>query len=284
MNPYFRTFTESVLQKVEHRRGVALNYLRFPKIQNFAMIDTVISGRAANEILRAFDAIAGERCYASNPNPDAVKPYAFLIVDEDGKKLWPQFKRYLDERPKSLTERLPIPKIVSEDTGSSLLGVSAVVYPSLMEQSESFRYKGIEFFVGAGSWHIKDYGNNLFHFKQFMNMIYSGIDALSSAQDSPEKARFAKTRQDYLDLAENIGLLDLEDNDIACNQCLRTLSSNLDQTYLTNSNVFHVKFKPELTRKLGYEICNFPGVTCAAPEEGKEKPHVKKKRTLRKKK
>ncbi len=263
VDPYFRVFNEIVLQELEDRKEVSSSYENFPAINNFAMIDTVISGRASNEILRSFDIMAKERYDAASPDPDAIRPYAFLIVDDDGKKLKTPFKRFLQDRTKAdFTKMLPIPNIVSEDTGSSLLGVSAVVYPSLMEISENFIYNGREFFVGAGSWHIQDSGDNLFHFNQFMDLIYSGVDSSLASEGSPVKEAFVRKRENYLKFAENIGLLGIEDTSLGCSNYLQSLNSNLGDSYLTGSNVLHVNFKEKLTRKIGRNICSFPGVSC----------------------
>jgi hypothetical protein len=80
-DPYFKSFTDVVLRDIEGRASVAELYEVFPQVNRLAFIDTVISGRASNEILRAFDGIS-ERW--GNPN---MKPSAFLIVDKNGTAL-----------------------------------------------------------------------------------------------------------------------------------------------------------------------------------------------------
>jgi len=91
-DPYFRSFTDVVLRQIEGREKAARAYEKFPQIKRFGIMDTVISGRASNHILKAFQALAQKE---RNSN---LNPYAFLIVDEDQRKLRRDFGEYLRRR------------------------------------------------------------------------------------------------------------------------------------------------------------------------------------------
>ena len=168
-DPYFISFTNIILRDIEGREEVAKRYEDFPQIKKFSIIDTVISGRASNQILQSFDSLSQKE---GNEN---LKPSSFLIIDEEGTKLKPHFKSYLlRKKLEGKVVMQYVPRIVSEDEGASFLGVSAIVYPSLMKSSKNFEINGEEFFMGAGSWHLgsdlgKNYSDN---FKKFMEIIY----------------------------------------------------------------------------------------------------------------
>ncbi|MEM4270862.1 MAG: hypothetical protein QXO70_02075, partial [Candidatus Pacearchaeota archaeon] len=57
-DPYFRSFVDVILRDIECRDYLAKIYEVFPQIKSFAILDTVVSGRASNDILKAFDSIA----------------------------------------------------------------------------------------------------------------------------------------------------------------------------------------------------------------------------------
>ena len=275
-NPYFGTFVNTVLRKVENRSEVAESYEKFPAIGTFAMIDTVISGRASNDILRAFDDIASERYNARTDRHDDAKPCSFLIVDENGSKLVPRLEKYLREKVAAgMAKMYEIPRIVSEDENSTLLGVSAVTYPSIMRASRDFEYRGKEFFVGAGSWHVNPKSIHRDYFMDFMDLIYSGIDAVYSEsyggkqKQSPEK--FLEDRIKFVELAESREILSLKDYDMSLKDFVRDCSFDKADLYETGSHVLHIPFSEKVTREIVNSICNtygVHGVNC------KQKKHI----------
>jgi hypothetical protein len=270
-NPYFRTFAETILRDIEGRSKTAEIYERFPTIGKFAIIDTVISGRASNDILGFFDQIALEEARSGGQTHD-IPPYAFLIVDEKGDKLakHPGFNTYLRDREKSRLAKLyPIPRIVSEDKNSALLGVSATIYPSLMKASKCIEYQGREFFIGAGSWHVNPESIQFKHFLKFMDMVYAGIDVCSADYTTNDEIakncledQFEEKRLDFITTTEDSGALNLAEFDVASDRRLAELNSGAVPTYETRSHVIHVPFNPRFDRNLIAKICNYDYVTC----------------------
>ena len=252
-DPYFRSFADFILKDLEKREDVALEYKNFPKIRRFSMIDTVISGRASNDILQAFDGLAQKL------GNDNLMPYGFLIVDEDGGKLRPYYNQYLmRKRLQGQLDIRKIPRIFSEDEGASLLGVASVVYPSVMRGSKMLRKGGEEFFVGAGSWHpgYKISEKHSDSFGKFMRMIYNGVDYVFAREYEVDESKAERIRERFLDskaefldhrarnikafcLGESVGL------DIFP---IRTERYSPKGVYETKSHVVHTPFD-ELSEK-----------------------------------
>ncbi len=270
-DPYFRSFTDVILQDIEQREELAIEYLRFPKINKFALIDTVISGRAANDILKSFETLALKR-----KNPD-LEPYSFLIVDKSGNKLRHPYSFYL--RKKSLEGKVEmhnIPDIVSEDKGAALLGVSAIIYPSIMKSSKALEYEGQEFFVGAGSWHLsKDLGADNSYFKtfsKFMQMIYKGVDVKLEEQYYRDResgtyikalANFRDARGDFVHSLGRSHLLAADDADTSVLQLRKNLM--VEAPYETSSHVVHVPFSSSSTKAIYGSLYSLPGVSQKKP-------------------
>jgi hypothetical protein len=261
-NPFFKTFTDVVLRDIEGRDKIAEIYERFPTIKRAAMIDTVISGRASSSILKAFDGIAQLR---GNEN---IMPISFLIVDENGKKLKKKFSRYLDSKmyQEQVTKYL-VPRIVSEDEGAALLGVSATIYPSVMRGSKNFEIGGREFFVGAGSWHSSlDFGDNNSYFecfRRFRDTIYGGIDNIFEEDFNFEdvdgsRERFRDFREKFLKYGKETGILSHNDADVG----VLKLNNGIDigNSYETSSHVVHISFTNAITKRLLGKISSIPGV------------------------
>jgi len=270
-NPYFKVFTDIILRELEGRQKTAEVYEGFPKIERFAMIDTVISGRASNDILGAFDNIQREQQDIGAAGWHDIPPHAFLIVDKDGEKLERHrgFSAYLHQRQNQGTARLyPIPQIVSEDQNSALLGVSATVYPSLMKASKELRYNGREFFIGAGSWHINPEARQFRHFQQFMELVYSGID-LAAAEFLDNKSvavrldgEFEEKRRDFVRESERSGLTDLSEYETANDDRLCLLNKDAKPIYETHSHVIHVPLNSRVDSGLITKICGYGYMTC----------------------
>jgi hypothetical protein len=251
-NHYFRSFTDVVLRHIEKRENVAKLYEKFPAIRRFGIMDTVISGRASNNILKAFDSLAKEK-----DNED-LKPYAFLIIDENEKKLRPDFGRYLrDKEVHRQASFYPIPRIVSEDENASLLGVGAVVYPTIMKASkEMLTIDGKEFFIGAGSWRLdEDLGSkrnnpHLKNFNQFMDLIYSGIDLELYGEE--KRNEFRDKRESFLDTAKKNNIFGRAVFDLK--HISKQTKYKPVNPYETGSFVLHVPFDKKATRKIISEL------------------------------
>lgn len=262
-DPYFKSFVDVILRYVEGRNHHAEIYEAFPAIKRFAMIDTVISGRASNDILSSFDFLAslqGER---------ALMPWTFLIVDENGQKLRPDFARYLEQKKRDgqvITHE--VPRIVSEDEGASLLGVSAVMYPSVMRASKKLVVNGKrEFFVGAGSWFLgsdlETDSNCTENFRMFMDLVYSGINveyskAFGDGVDEKDLERFRRLRQDYLNYAGSTKMFTKTPNVAALKLDKRFV---IESPYQTGSFVLHVPFSDKTTQKILEELKSIPSVS-----------------------
>lgn len=262
-DPYFKSFIDEVLRKIENRGNIAEMYEKFPKVENLSIIDTVISGRASNDILRSFDQIANERYLSGVSEPDSVRPKAFLIVDEDGKKLEKnrRFAVYLRDKESAGQAKLyKIPRIVSEDTNSSLLGVSAAVYPSLMRASKSWDYNGKEFFFGAGSWHINPRSKYKAHFNKFIDLIYSGIDSRFASDYESEEIKVRKAGEfseklvDFQKYATDNSMLSLSDEQNSDLDYLDQRNKDVGSIFETHSHVVHIPFNEAYTREVLFDL------------------------------
>ncbi len=258
-DPYFRAFTDLILRDIEGKEELAKEYECFPRAKGFSIIDTVISGRASNDILKSFDELIED--------PKLV-PSASLIIDENGEKLKSKYSQYLYSKVPKLVDIHYIPRIVSEDKGASFLGVAAVIYPSIMKQSLNSRYNGKEFFIGAGSWHKSsdlggDYSEN---FKFFMEMIYRGIDLSfeknyeSKGEKSLYKARekFEESRESFLEREDEIKALKKSENIDVLN--LTRNYSYEGGCYETSSRVFHAPFTEKSEERAINHILSLPGI------------------------
>ena len=270
-DPYFKTFAEIILGNLEGRDKTVQIYEQFPQIGRFAMIDTVISGRASNDILGAFDQISAEQQQRGIIDHANISPFAFLIVDENSEKLEKHqgFNAYLKKKKdKFMAQLYPIPRIVSEDKNSALLGVSATVYPSLMRASKSMEYDGREFFIGAGSWHVNSESAQFKHFLKFMEMVYSGIDVivarygLGSEHSQKFIEEFNGRRNEFIEVSDQSGVLNSSESDIASDPRLKNLNRGATVIYETRSHVVHVPFSDKITKDLVSEICGYPSVQC----------------------
>ena len=265
-SPYFRSFADVVLRELEGRNYLAEIYEAFPKIGRFAMIDTVISGRASNDILKAFDLLAQVE------RNDELMPWTFLIVDENGRKLRQDFALYLErKRMTGQVSMYKIPRIVSEDEGASLLGVSAVMYPSIMRSSKGLALaSGLDFFVGAGSWYL---GSDLEtesgcqeNFKRFMDLVYSGVEVeysrnLSGTSTDGGLGKFREKRTDFVRYAQSRKIFAGEPNVAALKLDRRFAVSS---PYTTSSQVLHVPFSERATQRVIGKLKDIPEV-CVKP-------------------
>lgn len=259
-DPYFRSFADIILRDIEGRDSLAEAYESFPTIKKFSMIDTVISGRASTQILGAFEGLSA---LCQNPN---LNPSASLIVDENGKKLTPEYARFLNRKKiEGKVTSYEIPRIVSEDEGASLLGVGAAIYPSVMKSSLDFCTGDETFFIGAGGWfNSADLpGNYSKNFKSFMDMIYSGIDYIHSKDfggngEKKKYEEFQAARASFLDRANHTKILCQTADDISALKLSAHYS--YQECYETHSHVLHAPFAPRSLERIQSKIAHIPGV------------------------
>lgn len=259
---FFQSFVDVILRGIEERGHIAEIYEAFPMIKRFAMIDTVISGRASNDILKTFDYLSHR--YST----EDLKPQAFLVVDEDGKKLRRDFGSYLNRKKLQGQVRMyRVPRIVSEDESAALLGISAVIYPSIMRESKKLALCGEDFFVGAGSWFLgadlKNKGHYHETFRKFMELVYKGIDiryAQSFLGTDPreELEIFRDQRKRFTEHAQKHKIL-LSDTpevtSLGINHQLQVIAP-----YETRSHVIHIPFSSRSTEKVITMLKDIEGV------------------------
>ncbi len=106
------------------------------------LIDTAISGTCITHLLGAIEKM--------NANFHTI-----LLTDHNGREIKNKNRAYLTKLQTldKLTE-IPVPNIFTEDNGPSLLGVTTIVYPSIIEQfskSHESKNRGLDFF-GAACW------------------------------------------------------------------------------------------------------------------------------------
>jgi hypothetical protein len=268
-DPYFVTFNDFVLRNLEGRDDLANAYETFPKIERFGIMDTVISGRASNQILGAFDQIFKEE------GQNVAPYYAFLVVDDNDRKLKRDYRLFLKTKEREgQLEMHKVPRIVSEDQGASLLGVASVVYPSIMKESgKRLVLDNREFFVGAGSWRLgSDLGKQgAFYeesFDRFKSFLFSGIDFVfakdyEGKEEGKELDRFREEREKFLAYAEEHSIMRsqgiVDPSVLGLNK-----GYSIVNPYETNSRVVHLPLSPDSTKKaLIYISQHAPGVICA---------------------
>ncbi|MEK6945339.1 MAG: hypothetical protein AABW63_00940 [Nanoarchaeota archaeon] len=275
-DPYFVTFNDFVLRNLEGRDDLAKAYETFPKIDRFGIMDTVISGRASNQILGAFDQIFQEG------GQDVAPYYAFLVVDDNDRKLKREYRLFLKTKERQgQLELHKVPRIVSEDQGASLLGVASVVYPSIMKESgrRLVLNNGREFFVGAGSWRLgSDLGKQGEFYKEsfgrFKNFLFSGIDHIfardyEGKEEGKELDKFREEREKFLAYADEHSIM--RSQGIVDPSVLRLNKGySVERPYETGSRVAHLPFSPDSTKKaITYISHNVPGVICTDCDEKK---------------
>jgi hypothetical protein len=106
------------------------------------LVDTVMSGTCIRNLI---DALEQRR----------MDFHAIIVTDNNGKDVKPQNRAYLNElKVRGNVTEIPVPNLFTEDNGPGLLGVTTVVYPSIMEQvakMKEFKDKGFDF-AGAACW------------------------------------------------------------------------------------------------------------------------------------
>nr|QBM01311.1 hypothetical protein [uncultured archaeon] len=221
-DPHFKFFS-NILTKIEKRDRLALEYATYPQVKNLAMIDTVISGKASSTILEAF-------------GKEKIYPTSFLFVDQNGEKIKPEYGVKLgygkfggmdhllyqkrDGKPargrdgKAIKTEIEIDRrkikpydvnrIMTEDTGSALQGVSAVTYPVITIEGRWNLSPPLKY-VGAGTWYaVPREKNHRKIFYHFINTLKSAINLgcgnilNESAESITQKEEFFEKKREHL--------------------------------------------------------------------------------------
>lgn len=116
--------------------------------QRFIYIDTVISGSSVYDIISEFERLD-------------LDYRGILLVDENGQKLLPKFKSFLnnlyDNHGENKIIFINVNRIFTEDRGPGLGGILGIVYPDLMMLAVSKipTFQGFDI-VGSGIWFLND--------------------------------------------------------------------------------------------------------------------------------
>ncbi len=251
-DPYFKTFSDVLLNFIEQRENLSKQYASFPKSKKLALIDTVISGRASSTILDCFDDLK-------------IKPYSVLVADGNKRKLRAPFKQKLERRVYNDQVRLiDVNRIVSEDEGAALEGVTALIYPTVMTGSLNLRIREEEnregFFFGAGSWHYPSpktspHSNN---FGLFVDTIDHAV-ALNVLGTYCRVENGEDTERNFVESRRKL-LKNMEKQEFSKRKEADIKNFNLnpelivENSYETGSYVLHVPFNKNSDEKVMHEI------------------------------
>ncbi len=263
-DPYFNFFS-NILSKVEKRDKLALEYATYPRIRSMAMIDTVISGRAVATILNAF----GE---------EGIHPEAFLVVDRSGGKVRKDlqeqlgYKKYdksdehflyqkrmgrtikndatIDRRKIKFYE---VNRIMTEDTGCALQGVSATVYPSLIIEGNRKLFPGLGR-VAAGTWHAlpreRSHRRIFYHFintlKSAVNLECADLCGEGKQVIDRKEEIFEHKRENLIQLLETTRLPDIDMDNLG-HYYPEYDKDNVKNVYESSAQVLHVIFNEDFT-------------------------------------
>jgi hypothetical protein len=175
-DPYFKFF-DFILREIEGRDDLAREYEIFPAIRNAIMVDTAISGRAFTTVMKNLIELGRQ-------------PYGLLVADKDGGKLKKEYKGWLLKWINSGKLLMTtVHKILSEDRGAGLLGVSGVIYPQLI-----IRFRDILSPLGAVTWHpLPQYKEYREAFSSFERTLFEAAKVAWAEDEIPER------KNEYLD-------------------------------------------------------------------------------------
>lgn len=109
--------------------------------RKFLFIDTVISGRAICEIIESFNEAGLDQCHF------------ILIVDENGEKIAPPYRRIIDRLTSdNRCTLIPVKRLFTEDRGPAVSGVWSTVYPQVLDALRN-RYSWAQAAYGAGTFY-----------------------------------------------------------------------------------------------------------------------------------
>ncbi|MFH0831274.1 MAG: hypothetical protein V1886_00170 [archaeon] len=257
-DPYFKLFTK-LLSDVENRGDLAKSYALYPKIENLAMIDTAISGQAIYTILEAL-------------GQENIHPEAFVILDEDGKRLRSPYKERIgydtfDKDSKFLYEKrgghnvkiplaidrrkinfYPMKKIVTEDQGCALQGVAAAVYPSIITEGLQ-RLSEKVFPVGAGTWYpLTSEKKHRKIFYKFINTLKLGIkkNFCGNSDKNRLEDMFESKREGLIRTMKDTKLEDVDKENLKHYYPNYNMDT-IENVYESSAKVVHICFNKDFT-------------------------------------
>lgn len=125
------TIMSDIFDRVEDASDIIPSH-RPADDKRFIFIDTVISGRATDTILRAMD-------------KRGMQYHAILIADQNGQRLKPKYKSYLKQKEaQGKVKFINIDNLFTEDKGPGLLGMGTLVFPSLIHAAAGIDEFGLE--------------------------------------------------------------------------------------------------------------------------------------------
>lgn len=135
-------FYRFLVEKVAHEEWYHSLHYNLPN-DKFIFIDTVVSGQAICEIIEHF-----KENHLNNF-------YLILIVDENGEKIKPEFKRVLDHYiAMQQCTLIKVKKLYTEDQGPAVSGIWSTVYPQIMSKLNK-KYEWAKDIYGAGTFYTK---------------------------------------------------------------------------------------------------------------------------------
>ncbi|MFR9680406.1 hypothetical protein [Acinetobacter sp. SEK570] len=135
-------FYRFLVEKVAHEEWYHSLHYNLPN-DKFIFIDTVVSGQAICEIIDHFNA------------NDLNNFYLILIVDENGEKIKPEYRRILDQYiGMQQCTLIEVKKLYTEDQGPAVSGIWSTVYPQIMSKLNE-KYEWAKDIYGAGTYYTK---------------------------------------------------------------------------------------------------------------------------------
>lgn len=135
-------FYRFLVEKVAHEGWYHSLHYNLPN-DKFIFIDTVVSGQAICEIIEHFK------------ENDLNNFYLILIVDENGEKIKPEYRRVLDQYiSMQKCTLINVKKLYTEDQGPAVSGIWSTVYPQLMSRLNE-KYEWAKDIYGAGTFYTK---------------------------------------------------------------------------------------------------------------------------------
>lgn len=138
-DPYLG-FYKVLVEKLAKRSWLNALDRDLPKAK-FIFVDTVISGRAISEILESFEKVGLTQCHF------------ILIVDANGDKIAPEYKRVIDNLIYAQRcDLIYVNRLFTEDQGPGASGVWSTVYPQILEAARQ-TFTWAKDCYGAGSFY-----------------------------------------------------------------------------------------------------------------------------------
>lgn len=238
-----------LLKEIEGREELASEYENSERVDNIAMIDTVISGRASTTIIDSFRELK-------------IEPYSLLVIDEDGKKLKELYanKIRMGEYNHQI-KTFKIPRIFTEDKGASLEGVVSIIYPSLMFHSTGLEIDDEIIQLGAGSWyHLPHDNSHEISFNYFCQMLKSAIGLECAGYCSSGKIDKKKEEKNMIENRSRLLKILKEDKLLYPNISSASyikLRKPISYSYESGSHVIHFCFPEEISKNIINNFKNY---------------------------